>query len=464
MPVDTVHPQHEESVSYWQRMRDAVAGEDQIKKRGTKYLPIPPGIGKTAQSDEYKNYLSRARYIDAVAPAVEGMVGLMGRKLNTPELPDGLQYLQEEATPDGLPLADLINRVRHEVCTVGRYVLFVDVPEDGGYPYIATYPAENVINWRGDAERLTLIVFAETVDEIDPQDPFVTKQVEQWRVASIEAQVDEDGEPVRPDRYVVRVWRKNEEAEQDESKFYVYSEVYPTRQGRTLDYVPAVMIGSRDITPEPDAIPLLGVANKSLHYYRQYADYAMQLYMSANGTTPYIFGVSEPPKVIGPTAIWTSEDPNASAGYIEVSGAGLEAQKAELENIKDEIAYATVRVLGDKKAAEAAETLRLRFQSQTATLASIAKATAAGLQRALRYCAEWVGTNPDNVNVPAEAEFISEEADAQLITSLYDGIERGFIPDDLLIEYTRRIELHDMQPEDYRKWAAAMTVETGSDE
>lgn len=464
MPVDAKHSLYEKAEPFWQRMRDAVSGEDKIKERGTSYLPIPPGLGKTAQSDEYKNYKARARYPEAVGPAVEGMVGLMGRKLNEPQLPDGLKYLEEDATPDGLPLMDLRNRLWHEVCTVGRYVLFVDVPEDGGNPYIATYPAESVINWRGDAEKLTMVVFAETVDEPDPQDRFKVKEAEQWREAAIEAAVDENGEPTGSERYVVRVWRKNEDDSKSDQKFIVYSEVYPTRKGQTLDYVPAVIVGSRDLTPAPDAIPLLGVANKSLHYYRQYADYAMQLFMSANGTTPYIFGVSKPPEVIGPTAIWSSEDPQASAGYIEVTGAGLEAQKAELESIKEEIAYATVRVLGDKKAAEAAETLRLRFQSQTATLASISKATAAGLERALKYCAQWLGATEDEVEVPAEAEFISEEADAQLITSLYDGIERGFIPEDLLIEYTRRIELHDMDPDQYRKVAAGMVAEGQGEE
>lgn len=463
MPVDSTHKFYDQFFPFWKRLRDAIEGEDTIKERGVEYLPLPTGIGKGATSQEYINYKARARYPETVSPAVEGMVGLMSRKLNAPELPDALSYLEEEATPDGLPLQDLINRLRHEVCTVGRYVLFVDVDAYGGDPYIATYPTEAVINWRSEGDRLVLIVFAETVDMPDPEDPFTTKEIEQWRVASVEAEVDDDGNPTGTERYVVRVWRKDEDAQED-NRFYVYDEAYPVRQGETFNYVPAIIIGSRDITPAPDAIPLLGVANKSLHYYRQYADYAMQLYMSANGTTPYQFGGDKAPSVIGPTTVWHSEDPQTKAGYIEVTGAGLEAQKAELENIKEEIAYATVRVLGDKKAAEAAETLRLRFQSQTATLTSIAMATAAGLTQALRYCAEWIGANPDEVVVPAEAEFISEEADAQLITSLYDGIERGLIPDDLLINYTQRVELHDMDPDDYRKWAAGLVAEGGGEE
>jgi len=457
MKVNTEHSKYSKFAPFWQRMRDAVEGEDTIKDKGEVYLPVPPGLNVNAQSADYQNYKSRARYPETVSPAIEGMVGLMNRKLNPPELPGSLQYLLADATPDGLSLFDLRNRMWHEVCTVGRYILFVDVPTDGGKPYIATYPAESVINWKTDGERTTLIVFAEVVDEPDPVDMFKTREVEQWRVAAIVNEVDDNGEPTGRERYAVQIWRR-QEAKEDE--FIKVEETFPTRKGKPMDYVPAVFVGSRDITPEPDAIPLLGVANKSLHYYRQYADYAMQLFMCANGTTPYVFGTDSPPQSVGPTTVIHSESEGASAGYLEVSGTGLEAQKNELENIKSEIAFATVRVLGDNKAAEAAETLRLRFQSQTATLTSISKSTAAGLETALRMCAEWLGANPDEIEVPAEAEFISEQADAQLITALYDGIERGFVPDQLLIDYLKQVELHNMQPEDYRKWMpAAMRLE-----
>lgn len=460
MQVDTQHENYNKTHPYWVRMRDAIAGEDAIKDRNTDYLPMPPGLGDGIQSKEYYNYKSRARYPEQVAPAVEGMVGLMSRKMKDPELPEGLKYLEEEATPDGLPLRDLQSRVWHEVCTVGRYILFVDVPEDGGNPYIATYTAENVINWRGDADRITMVVLYEEVEEPEPNDPFVINKVSQWRVASVEE--DENGN----ERYVVRVYRKQFDSEANQEDFYVHNEAFPTRQGETLDSVPCVFIGSRDLLPDPDAIPLLGVANKSLHYYRQYADYAMQLFMAANGTTPWGTGIEEgeAPATIGPTTFWYATHENAKFGFAEISGTGLEAQKEELENIKAEIAYSTVRVLGDKRQAETAETTRLRFLSQTATLSSIALTSNAGIKQALRFCADWVNANSEEVQTDDRAEFISEEVDPQVLTALYDGIERGLLPEELLVEYTRRVEMHDWSPEEYRKWAAGMAAEGTGEE
>ena len=451
--VDNEHPLYTEARPFWQKMRDCIGGEDVIKTKDTAYLPVPPGLQADNKSPEYQNYKTRARFPEMVAPAVEGMVGLMGRKLNEPELPPAMKYLYDEATPDGLSLLELESRIRHEVCSMGRFCLFVDVPEEGGNPYIATYPAESVINWRGDADRLTLVVFYEEIQEADPVDTFVTITIPQWREASIEVNEDTGRE-----QYVVRVWREDNSVEKEHTKhkqFYIEEEFFPTIRGESLSFVPVVIMGSRDLMPEPDAIPLIGAANKSLHYYRQYADYALQLFMSANGTTPYGTGIAKDdiPKVIGPATFWSSEAPDATFGFAEITGAGLASQKEELENIKAEIAYATVRVLGDKKAAEAAETLRLRFQSQTATLNSIAKACGSGLRRSLRFCALWLGANEDDVKVTTDVEFISEQPDPQLMKILYDGVEKGFMPEELLIEYTRRVELHDMDSETFRAWA-----------
>lgn len=448
--VNYTHPLYEQTIPFWAKMRDCIQGEDIVKERGTKYLPVPPGLNVDSKSAEYRNYKMRARFPETVSPAIEGMAGLMGRKLNDPVLPKALQYLYEEATSDGLSLRELEDKIRHEVCSTGRYVLFVDVPTDGGQPYVATYPAEAFINWRTEDDRCTLAVFYEEVEEIDPEDPFVSNYVGQWRVACIEVNPDTGRK-----QYVVRIWRKSSDASQEQGAFYIEEEFFPTIKGESLDFVPVVVVGSRNLLFEPDAIPLLGVANKSLHYYRQYADYAMQLFMAANGTTPYGTGIAKEdiPRVVGPTGFWSSEAADASFGFAEVSGSGISAQKEELENIKTEIAYATVRVLGDKRAAEAAETLRLRFQSQTATLASIAKTCASGLRRALRFCSEWVGANPDEVLVSSDVEFIAEAPDPQLLQAIYQGIERGYMPDELLIEYARRTGLHDMDVEEYRKWA-----------
>lgn len=445
MPVDTTHPQYDTFAPIWARLRDAITGEDAIKEKGADYLPVPPSVDQTKgeQSAEYINYKSRARFPEAVGPAVEAMVGLMSREGLEVELPNSLERLRERATPDGMTLEDLINRIRHEVVAVGRYILLVDAPQEGGDPYIATYNAESLINWRSDGDRITLAVFQETVPMPRTDDPFVEDPVEQWREASVE--VSESGQ----EQYVQRIWRRGAENVPE-----IVDEVVPTQQGRPLDFVPAVIIGSRDLLPDPDAVPLLPVVNKALHYYRQYADYALQLFMSANGTTPYAIGVDpeEAPREIGPATIWAFSNPEAKVGYIEVGGAGVDAQKQSLDELTREIADAAMRVLGEgRRAAEAAEALRLRFQSQTATLSTIAHSTGMGIERTLKHLAQWSGVDPEQVQVTVPTEFIREQPDGQLLQAIMQGVERGLMPEDILAGYTRRTRLHDMSDEEFRR-------------
>jgi len=448
MPISSTRPEYDEMIGKWIKIRDAVAGEHAVKAKTVQYLPVPLSVHHVdaEYSRAYKNYLHRAKFPAIVGEAVEAMAGLMSRDPSDIEMPSAMDYLRDRATADALSLDDLENRLRHEVITVGRYVLLVDVPADGGAPYIATYPAESLINWRSDGIDLTLAVFVERVRDENPDDPYEDLIVTQWRECAVE-----DG------RYVVRVWRYDEA----NREYYILSETMPTRRGEPLDFVPAVIVGSRDLVPDPDAIPLLSVVELALHYYRQYADYALQLYMSANATTPYVVGIdttgqqgapgeSEVPEDIGPSSFWLFRNKDAKPGFIEISGQGLEAQKQSLDEIAQQIQDATLKMVGDgRRSAESGEALRLRLQSKTASLASIANATSAGLERAMRFIATWLGVDADEVSVAARTDFIRQPPDPQLLTALYDGIERGLVPIESLAEYAQRTRITDLPTDDY---------------
>lgn len=449
MPVDSTHPEYDNAAPLWQRMRDAVAGEDAIRRRGSEYLPLPPGLLGGATGRAYINYLSRARYPEAVAPAVEGMVGLMDRAPAEITKPQSVEYLDEAATPDGMGLQELLKRIRVDVSTVGRYALLVDVLEGEQNPRIACYTAESLINWRTDGERVTLAVLHEAVREPKADDPFVEAEVDQYRVCRL----DEEG------YYVVEVYRRVKGESGEERIEMVEDPVYPERRGQHLESVPLIIVGSRDLMPQPDAIPLLSVANKSLHYWRQYADLAQQLSLSAMGTTAYVTGV-EPgseraPTTVGPGTIWYLPQ-GAECGYMEISGSGIDSQREELDRIQREIATSAIQALGDQqREAESGEALRLRMQSQTATLASIATTTAAALERAIYWCAWWVGQDKPDVAVEQPTGFVSEQPDASLLQALIAGVERGQIPIAVLPRYLRRTEVTDMTEEEFLQWAAA---------
>ena len=450
MPVDSRHPEYDKYAPYWARMRDSQS-EDAIKQQGMTYLPIPAGMAerqRPEQSPAYRNYISRARYPEMVSPSVEGMVGLMGRKPADVEMPDSMEYLREQATVDGLTLEALMDRVRFEVSLVGRLILLVEV-DDSGQPFIVTYPAESVINWRTSGSEVTLLVLEEQVLEVG-EDQFEHNMATQWRSLELEDGV-----------YTVNIYRKGN----DNRPVLLDSIIPEMRGGEALGFIPAVFVGSRDLLAKPDAIPLLAVANKSLHYYRQSADHGLQIYMSAHGTTPYIFGVpdAEAPTAIGPSELWTSEQADASAGFIEITGAALDSSKQYLDETKKEIIQATIQAMSEsKRDAEAAETLRLRFQAQTATLTSIATATARGIEQALRMAAFWLGVNDEPsgeaVVITQPTQFITEQPDATVLTAISNLVERGQVPVELLSRYTRRTELHELDDETFIRMAPSFVA------
>lgn len=459
MPVDTTHPDYDQAAPFWERLRDAAEGEDAVRAKGSTYLPPPPGLKGGVSGRAFETYLKRARYPEAVGPTIEGMLGLMDRVPPSVDLPSGIEYLRSEATPDGLTLDGLLKRIRHNVCTVARHVLLVDVLEGEQSPRIASYDPEALINWRCEDGKVTLAVLHEPARQPKDDDPYVEETVDQYRVCYL----DDDG------RYAMDLFRRVQSDQTGETRFEPVRETaYPTRRGDYLDEVPLVIIGSRDLTAEPDAMPLLGVANKSLHYYRQYADYAQQLSLSSMGTTAYVTGVGpdddQAPQTVGPGTIWYLPE-NADCGYLEISGAGLDAQRQELDRIQREIATAAVQALGDKgNEAESGEALRLRMQSQTATLSSIATTTAAGLREALAWCAWWDGQDEASVTVEQGTSFVSEQPDSQLLTALFDGVERGLVPIHLIPRYLRNTGITDENEQELMRWMPSAQAATADED
>lgn len=100
--------------------------------------------------------------------------------------------------------------------------------------------------------------------------------------------------------------------------------------------------------------------------------------------------------------------------------------------------------------AELGEALRLRYSSELAALVDVAKASAAGLEKALRYAAMLAGADPDLCIVEPNLEFIDVRmtpADALAMTQVWQS---GGISYDTLYANLARGELadQDRDPQD----------------
>lgn len=403
-------------------MRASARGEKAVKEAGEDYLPMPSGFRVQADGGRamYAAYQKRAQFSEIVAPTIRGMIGVIHRTEAQISMPKAMEGLWEKATADGLPLEALHRRITGELLLMGRYSLLADAASEGSdLPWLAGYTTEALINWSPARDFFVL-------DESGLQrDGFLWNQKQAYRVLRLE-----EG------RYTVERYA-NTEKEGDDAQ--------PTmRGGGALKDIPFVVIGSKDLSVSPDEPPLIGVARAALAMYRLDADYRHQLYMSGQETLVIING--DAPSAVGAGVVLSlkasKEDHQPDAKYVGPAGTGIAAHREAIQDERGNAAAAGARLFDtEKKSAESGDALRIRYAAQTATLTSIALASAQGLEKALRHIAIMIGARPDEVIVKPNLSFVEagltprEAADlvklwqdgAVSYQTLYENLQRGEI-------------------------------------
>lgn len=416
MAMDQAHPSYGDYADEWAIIRDTIAGALAVKDKGEVYLPMPSGF--RAQSDAgaamYRAYGTRGQFPEIISPAIGGMVGIIHQSEFQISLPDSMAELWERATRDGMSLEAFHRRITRELLSTGRYGVLAEAPEQGGMPYLAGYTAESIINWSPERDMFVLDESGKVRDGFDWTDQ-----------KKFRALLLEDG------RYVQRVEIDGEEGE----------EVQPQALGaRSLDEIPFVVMSARDVTVDPEKPPLIGVARAALAIYRLDADYRHQLYMSGQETLVIING--DAPEAVGAGVVLVmkgSEDLKPDAKYVGPQGTGIEAHKIAIEDDWTAAAKAGAQLFDNQpRTQESGEARKLRFGAETASLVSIAQASAAGLEKALRYCARMTGAKPEDVIVKPPANLLATPMSAQDITAVTAAWRDGAISYTSLFEVLQR--------------------------
>jgi hypothetical protein len=189
----------------------------------------------------------------------------------------------------------------------------------------------------------------------------------------------------------------------------------PSIAGRTMDRVPFVFCNANDLVPDPEAPPLLGLAEVAMALYRADADYRQNLFMQGQDTLVLI-GANDDntTKRTGAGAI-IDVPKGCDAKYIGVGSAGLTEQAKAIDTL---ISYANDRGSklldfsnGSSKSSTSpasGASLKIRIAARTTTLTSIAKTGGEALEEALRMSAEWMGCSQaevDSVKVEPNTDF-----------------------------------------------------------
>lgn len=432
MPVSTKHPQYELYAPIWAKTRDAVKGSVAVKEKRHHYLPVPDAESNDdrigSHTLRYRQYIKRALFANFTGRTKNALVGAAFRKAPMYELPQGLEYLIEDATGDGLGIEQMAKDELANLLETGRCLFLVDYPQAEDnlsledlqrlnlQASIIPYTAEQVINWKTEVisgrKLLTLVVLAEDYSIDD--DEFGHDKEVQYRVLRL-----------REDGYTQQLYRDDQP----------YSdEFYPKRaDGSNWDIIPATFVGSKNNDSTIDDAPLSDIADINIAHYRNSADYEESCFITGQPTLFITHSLSmeawqeynpegiklgsRSGHVLGETGNATLLQPNANNLVMDA----MRAKEAQMVAIG-------ARIVTDRSGNETAEGARIRFASENSVLGDIVGNLSAAIMQCVKWCAEFMGAS-DDVYFEINREFYDKSIDPQLIMSMVTLMDRQIISD-----------------------------------
>jgi hypothetical protein len=417
MPVNSKHVEYQANEEIWQMCEDFVAGEQQVKAAGTKYLPKLSG----QTPDSYEAYKNRAPFFGGVARTVSALTGAMFRKLPAINLPDALEYMRRDATGTGMSLNEVAIALTTEIMKTGRAGILIDRDEDGGKPYIVTYCAEDITNWDSTVGN-QFIVLEEDKVERDPNDKFELVEVDSYRELTFDANGD----------YIVNIWEERQiDAKTKQKAYTIVQVIQPIKNGKPIKYIPFCAISPTGLDLEIDRPPILDMVNVLLAWWRVSADHAHAIHTICVPTP-----VISDDNVQGDDAFVMKLGPDSvlklatggKAEFLEFKGQGLSEVTKHKEQLMDMLGALGARLVvgtGNKTTIETAEGARIREATGSAILGSIIASVEAALEKVLRWAADWENVSPEEVQVKLNRELVSTSIDANMLTAMLNAVVKG---------------------------------------
>ena len=465
----------------WLFLRDALEGESAIKFKNELYLPMPtsmadfqpPAVSQQARNSYYSQfwgddylrtlfteynpnfhrnaaysaYISRAEFPELPGYVLRGLIGLAFKKLPTINLPSDLEYLRRKATQQGATLLEYYGNLLQENLSHGRVITTFDISNDDNV-YFTMYKAEDCINWQydnslGEDRRLSAIRLVETEDDsFDEPDNSLNDQ----DVVIIEMRMIGDTYYVRKlysDQDMTSEWI----IEDENNNLVINTDrvIQPNVSGQSLDYIPAIAIGSLNNEFDIDPAPLYPIANSARQIYMKSADLSQSEYMSCSPML-VMTGVSSDnaPSSIGSTVAIAIPNPDAKVFFTETDTSALSHVKDHIKELHTKAINMGAQLLDTSpKPAETAETTRLKQSASTATLLTSVRNTANALEKQLKQIASLKGANPDEVSVIPNVEFIAPMITAAEIRELVQSWVNGALSKTTLLGNFKRAGIID---------------------
>ena len=444
--IENHHPLYDAASATWAKMSHTYQGADAVKQANFTYLPPTGGQREDGALnmagdgwEAYQLYRDRAEYLDLVKESVQTLVGVMHQEPAVIKLPEEMEPLRESASRRGESLELLLRRINESQLIFGRCGLLADMPafaDSTVLPHLVFYEAQHIINWdderldETDVDQLQLVVANETaVVRGKGGDMFAWETERRFRALALAPDPSFENPDEAP--IVYTTWTEVDGLES--------ARIAPEYRGTQLDDIPFTFIGANDLDPEPDDIPLEPVANGTISLYQMSADYRQTLHMQGQDTLVIIGDEvtadgtvkdeTDQTRVGAGAVVRIAAGDGADAKYVGVSGESLGEQRQAYDALFQATREKGARLLeGRKGQAESGDALQTRVAASTASLKQVALTGAAGLEKALKQIARWIGANPDDVAITPNLDFSQNQPEPRLLGDYARAIKEDDAP------------------------------------
>lgn len=427
MPINSQDTDYSNALVKWQRCRDAFEGSDAVKSRGASYLPKL----EAHTANDYAAYKERALFLPVTERTMGMMTGLAFKTAPDIEVPtrreEEVRRHLGDVTLAGEDFDEFAAHALRECLLVARMGVLVEWSVALRRPYWIAFNAEEIIARRfgllpSGAIGLTRVVIQRCVNEADPDDPYKDAEVDEI----LELWLDTSGgRPV----YRQQKWRvQGDGVDQKYKKFG--PEVVPVRNGAPLDRIPFVFVQALGRGEKVCKAPMQDLVDVNLSHYRTSADWEHGAHWTAL-PTPWVTGMATNEVLtVGGNRAWVIQSQHARVGLLEYSGQGLGALEKLAERKEHLMATLGARMLADgKRAAETAESMRLRASETTASLGDVVENVGKALTVVLWLHLWWLYAdaepNDDDVSVEINRDFVDVKLEAPMLTALVGAVQAG---------------------------------------
>jgi hypothetical protein len=418
MSVKTLHPLYSAYAPIWKLTRDAVAGDVAIKNGGVTYLNVDFYQENDTITERYKIYKARAYFMGVTGQTRKSTLGMIFRKPAVQEMPPQLEELLDNIDGSGQTLEQVSKYAAGEIENTGRFGFLADYStSEGGMtkaseraaglrPYMLTYTAESIINWKtsiiGGRTVLSLVVLREEKDI--SQNEFTHDYEYKYRALRLIDGVfsqqiydnggNPSGEPVEP-----------------------------KMAGKTLSHIPFYFSGSENNLSSPDMPLLYNIAVVNIAHYANSADLEESSHMLSQPHVHLNIGEKADPAdfhTLNPGGLKYG----SRSGTITCGGS-MDVVQAEANNLalvlkkdkEDQMGALGASKLQKTGVPETLGAAKLNASAQTSELDTLVDNLSSAITKCLVDMAGFMGLS-DNVSYELNRDFFEGSLTPELITAV----------------------------------------------